>query len=83
MKQKKVSDEQQRLLDIIGIEISNLRTGTGLSYVKMAKEIGMARNTYYLLEKGKINFQFSTLQLVMEYHEMSFTTFFDNVEEYE
>lgn len=75
-----MSDDQQLFLHLIGMEIKNLRIRKKLSYEKMAEEIGIARNTYNLLEYGKINFQFSTLQLVLLYHGISFSKFFKTIE---
>lgn len=80
MKPQKMSDDQLWFLYLIGMEIKNLRIRKKLSYEKMAEEIGIARNTYNLLEHGKINFQFSTLQLVLIYHGISFSKFFKSIE---
>ncbi len=80
MKQQEMLAEQQTLLNEIGKKIKDLRTNKKLSYEKMAETIGIARNTYNLLEHGRINFQLSTLQLVLKYHKISFSKFFRDVE---
>jgi DNA-binding XRE family transcriptional regulator len=80
MKQQKMSDEQRVFLSFMGFLIKELRRRKKLSYEKMAEEIGIARNTYYLLENGEINFQFTTLQLVLKYHKLPISTFFRDVE---
>jgi transcriptional regulator with XRE-family HTH domain len=80
MKQQKMSANQQMLLVEIGKMIKDLRKNKKFTYEKMAEEIGIARNTYLLLEHGKINFQLSTLQMVLKYHKISFSKFFRNIE---
>jgi transcriptional regulator with XRE-family HTH domain len=80
MKQQIMSSEQHTLLLEIGKKIKDLRKNKKLTYEKMAGEIGVARNTYLLLEHGRINFQLSTLQLVLKYHKISFSKFFREVE---
>jgi transcriptional regulator with XRE-family HTH domain len=80
MKQQEMSAEQQTLLIEIGKKIKELRTNKKFTYEKMSEEIGIARNTYLLLEHGRINFQLSTLQLVLKYHKISFSKFFRDVE---
>ena len=80
MKQQGMSAEQQTLLIEIGKKIKELRTNKKFTYERMAEEIGIARNTYLLLEHGRINFQLSTMQLVLKYHKISFSKFFREVE---
>ena len=80
MKQQEMSAEQAKLLLEIGKKIKSLRTNKKFTYEKMAEEIGIARNTYLLLEHSRINFQLSTLQMVLKYHKISFSKFFRDVE---
>jgi transcriptional regulator with XRE-family HTH domain len=80
MKHQKMTDEEQLILNVIGMEIRKLRLQYNLSYETMAERCGIARNTYNLLENGKINFQFSTLKRVLVHHGIPFSKFFKNVE---
>lgn len=79
-KPQELSPEQQKMLAAIGKQIKNLRKAKNMSYEKMAKEIGIARNTYNLLEQGKINFQLCTLQAILKYHSIPISQFFKSLE---
>jgi transcriptional regulator with XRE-family HTH domain len=76
MRSKEIIPEHQELYKKIGKKLKDLRTAKGMSYIKLAAEIGIARNSYNLLENGKINFQLSSLQLVLKYHNISLSDFF-------
>jgi transcriptional regulator with XRE-family HTH domain len=78
-KPQELSSEQQKLLTDIGVQIRNLRIDKKISYEKMAKLTGVARNTYYLLENGNINFQFCTLEQILKYHNKSLSDFFTDL----
>jgi DNA-binding XRE family transcriptional regulator len=79
-KPQELSDEQQELLFSIGLKIKDLRIRKKFSYETMAKEIGIARNTYNLIELGKKNFQLSTIHMILKYHHLSFSQFFNDLE---
>ena len=68
MKPKEISPEHQELMIEIGKRIKELRKAKQLSYIKLAKQIGISRNSYNQLELGIINFQFGTLMAVLQYH---------------
>jgi hypothetical protein len=72
-KHKEIAPEHQALMTAIGIKIKELRNGK--RYIDMAKEIGISRNEYNLMELGKIYFKFSTLLKVLDFHMVSFTDF--------
>jgi transcriptional regulator with XRE-family HTH domain len=80
MKTKDIAPEHKELLKIIGERIKTLRTNKAISYEQMAKKIGISRNTYNMLEHGKIFFRFSTLLLVLKYHEITLSEFFRELE---
>lgn len=76
---KDISPEHQQTLVVIGKKVRELRTKRKISYEKMAEEIGIARNTYNLLEQGKISFQFHTILQVLKYYDISLSEFFKDV----
>jgi transcriptional regulator with XRE-family HTH domain len=73
---KDISPEHQKTLIEVGKKVKQLRTAKNISYEQMAKEIGISRNTYNMLEHGKLSFQFSTLLLILKYHGISLSKFF-------
>ncbi len=78
-KPKELSVEQQELLNEIGKRVKNLRIVKNMGYEDMAKATSVARNTYNLLELGKINFQFCTLEQILKYHNKSISDFFTDL----
>lgn len=76
---KGILPEHQQLLTAIGKKIKELRTSKNIGYEKMAEEIGISRNTYNLLEHGKHSFQITTLILVLNYHGISVSKFFEDL----
>lgn len=76
---KEILPEHQELLILIGNKIKDLRTAKNISYEQMAKNIGISRNTYNLLEHGKLSFQFTTLLMVLRYHNISISDFFNDL----
>ena len=71
-----ISPEHQKFLINVGKELKLLRTLMGKSYIQLAEDIGISRNTYNLMENGKINFQFTTLLQVIDYYGYSLLDFF-------
>ncbi len=63
-----ISPEQKELMIKLGKKLRELRKDKHKSYEVMAKDIGIPRNTYNLLELGKLNFQFSTLYPILKYY---------------
>jgi len=72
-------EEYQELLKRIGGKLRTIRKDQSKSYEIMAEDIGLPRNTYNLLERGKLNFQFSTLLQVLSYHKISISDFFEDL----
>lgn len=79
MKPKEIAPEHQVIFREIGIKIKELRKGKGLSYIELAKGIGISRNSYNQLELGISNFQFITLLAVLKYHGIGLTEFFKDL----
>ena len=79
MRPKEIAPEHQELYNEIGKRLKNLRTPTKLTYINLSKKIGIAKNSYNQMELGKLNFQFSTLLLVLKYHNISISEFFKDL----
>ncbi len=71
----------KELMLAIGEKIKDLRKNRGMSYVEMAKEIGISRNGYNNIELAKSNFQFFTLLRILSYHEIDFFDFIDSLKQ--
>lgn len=72
---KEIAPEHQKLIKFIGENIKQLRTEKSRGLIEMANEIGLSRNEYSLIEQGKIYFKFSTLLLILDYHQIAFPEF--------
>ena len=64
----KLSSEQKEMMVKLGKKIKQLRLDQKKSYEDLAEEMGVARNTYYKIEGGILNFQFSSLCQVLLYY---------------
>ncbi len=67
-KPDKISSEQKDLMVRLGKRIKQLRIDQKKSYEVTAKEMGVPRNTYYNIEAGRLNFQFSSLCQILLYY---------------
>lgn len=76
MKPKEIAPEHQEVFRDIGGRIKELRKVKGLSYIELAKEVGISRNSYNQLELGISNFEFITLLSVLKYHGITLQEFF-------
>jgi transcriptional regulator with XRE-family HTH domain len=72
---KEIAPEHQQLMSDLGSRIKKLRLENGKGLIEMANEIGISRNEYSHMEQGKIYFKFSTLLLILDYHNLSFSDF--------
>lgn len=79
MNPKEISTEHLQLIKEYGVKIKELRIKKGISYIDMAEEIGISRNTYNLIELGKVNFKITTLISILNYHQISLTDFFKEI----
>jgi len=79
---KKTDDlpqDYQEILKDIGQRLRVMRKSQKKGYVLMAEEIGLHKNSYNQIERGKLNFQFSTLIQILRYHNTSINDFFKEV----
>jgi len=81
MKTAQIKPDDNELIVRIGEKIRELRKQKNISYEKLAKEIGLDRNTVNLIELGKTNFQFQTLLSILSYHKISVFDFFKSLEQ--
>lgn len=79
MKNFDIDPEYQDLIKAIGDRIKDLRKEKGVSYITLAKEIGMSRNGYNNIELAKSNLQLVTLIRILRYHNISFFQFIDSL----
>lgn len=63
-----ISAEQKELMLKLGEKIKQLRTDQKKGYIQLSEEMGIPRNTYYNIEVGKLNFQFSSLAQILIYY---------------
>lgn len=66
--QEKISPEQKEMMEKLGGKIKQLRKDQKKGYILFAKEIGIPKNTYYNIENGILNFQFSSLCQILLYY---------------
>ena len=67
-RQEKISHEQKEMMEKLGEKIKQLRIEQNKGYILFAKEIGIPKNTYYNIENGILNFQFSSLCQILLYY---------------
>ncbi len=67
-KPEKLSSEHKEMMVKLGEKIKQLRIEQKKGYILLAKEIGVPKNTYYNIENGKLNFQFSSLCQILLYY---------------
>jgi transcriptional regulator with XRE-family HTH domain len=79
-KKKEISPEHQQVLDKIGAKLMKMRKESGLSYPKLAHQIGMNKNSYYLIEQSKNNFGLVNLMLILNYYGISLSEFLKDVD---
>ena len=79
MKPDKITPEQRLILVEIGKRLQELRKSKNIGSKEMADLIGVSRNGYSMMEHGKTFFKFSKLMLLLQYHQVSFSEFFNNL----
>ncbi len=67
-KPDKISPEQKEFMIKLGKKLKKLRLDQNKGYEPLAKEMGVARNTYYAIEEGRLDFQFSSLFQILLYY---------------
>ena len=63
-----ISDAQKEFMLKLGTKIKQLRKDQKKGYIQLSEEIGIPRNTYYNMECGTLNFQFSSLVQILIYY---------------
>lgn len=76
MKAKQIRQEDQELMTEIGLRLKNLRTSKYISSSSMAKQVGLSRNGYHLIESGKVYYNISALLRVANFHDFSLSELF-------
>ena len=69
-KPDKISPEQKEFLVKLGKKLKKLRLDQKKGYEPLAEEMGVARNTYYAIEEGRLDFQFSSLYQILLYYKL-------------
>jgi len=67
-KPNKISPEQKEFMVKLGKKLKKLRLDQNKGYKPLAEEMGVARNTYYAIEEGRLDFQFSSLYQILLYY---------------
>ncbi len=74
-----IRQEDQQLLLEIGKKIRMLRKEKKLSYIELAKDIGISRNTYNQIELGQTKFKIGMLISILEYHDITLKQFLEDI----
>ena len=80
MKPKPIEKEHQELMSAIGEKIKEYRKAKKMSYIKMAKEVGISRNAYNLIENGNVYFNISSLLEILKFHNISLVNFLNDLD---
>jgi len=76
---KEIKPEHQELMSKIGKRLTEVRLEKKISSSGLAKELGISRNAYHLMEAGKIYFNVLSLLQILDYHQIPATAFFENL----
>jgi transcriptional regulator with XRE-family HTH domain len=79
MKPKEIRPEHQAMMKEIGQRIKKLRTDKKIGYIEMAKAMAISRNAYNSIELGNVYFNFSSLLLIANYHNISVSTLLEGL----
>ena len=79
MKPKEIRPEHQAMMKEIGHRIKKLRTNKKIGYIEMAKAMAISRNAYNSIELGNVYFNFSSLLLIANYHNISVSTLLEEL----
>jgi DNA-binding XRE family transcriptional regulator len=67
-KPDEISPEQKEFMVKLGKKLKKLRLDQNKGYKPLAEEMRVARNTYYAIEEGRLDFQFSSLYQILLYY---------------
>jgi|LSQX01.2.fsa_nt_gb transcriptional regulator with XRE-family HTH domain len=75
-KQDQILPQHKEMLEEIGERLRKIRKEKKLNGEDAAKNIGISLKTLYPMERGEINFQFTTLLQMLDYYGVSVFDFF-------
>ncbi len=76
---KNIKPEHKELMLRIGLKLTELRTKKKISSSGLAKEMGISRNAYHMMEVGKVYFNVISLMQILDYHQISVPDFFSDL----
>jgi transcriptional regulator with XRE-family HTH domain len=76
-KQDQILPKHKEMLEEIGERLRKIRKEKKLNGEDAAKNIGISLKTLYPMERGEINFQFTTLLQILNYYGVSVYDFFN------
>lgn len=76
-KQDQILPQHKEMLEEIGERLRKIRKEKKLNGEDAAKNIGISLKTLYPMERGEINFQFTTLLQMLDYYGVSVYDFFN------
>jgi len=76
---KPVSPSHKEFLGKIGDKLKTLREERNLTISFLETELGISRNSYSLMERGKTYFTISTLFKILDYYKLSPEDFFKDL----
>jgi len=83
-KPRNILPEHKEELERIGNRLKELKKekeeGENITYTKLAKDVGVSRNNYYLVESGKVYFKIDMLISIIKYFNLSLVDFFKSLE---
>lgn len=79
MKPAEIDSNYKDFIKCIGKKIKELRKEKDITYVEMAKKVGLSKNGYNNIELGNSNFQFQTLLQILSYHDITVSDFFESL----
>ncbi|MFW5700927.1 MAG: helix-turn-helix domain-containing protein [Cyclobacteriaceae bacterium] len=77
---KHVLNNHLPTLKAIGEKLKTLRNNNSLGIAEFSSAIGLSRNTYAMMEAGKIYFNINTLLIILDYYSISMRDFFQELE---
>jgi DNA-binding XRE family transcriptional regulator len=76
---KQIDPGHQEFLAKIGLELQELRKKNNISASALAKDAGISRNGYHLIEEGRVYFNISTVLQILNYYRKSPSQFFSKI----
>jgi DNA-binding XRE family transcriptional regulator len=73
---KEIRPEHQEFMIKLGIKLQNIRNEKHISISHLSSELGISRNSYSQMEKGRVYYNFLNLLQVLDYHKIPASEFF-------